>query len=82
VESSDRLGFVNEAYAGGIGYLFKSAGVNNWFAREPFNISLLPSVGDVVTFDTLSFPYAFALAAAYDTGTKVNLGYIIVRSKA
>jgi len=68
VQSSDRLGLVNEANNGGLGYLFQSAGVDNWFALEPFNVSLLPTVGSIVTFDTLSYPYAFALTAAYDTG--------------
>jgi len=73
VERSDRLGFVNERSQGALGYLFKSSGVANWFAPPPFNFSLLSSVGDVVTFDTLSFPYAFALAAAYDTGLYYDL---------
>ena len=68
VESSDRLGFVNERSHGALGYQFESSGVDNWFAKSPFNTSLLPSVGDVVVFDTLSVPYAFALTAAYDTG--------------
>jgi len=68
VERSDRLGFVNEGASGALGYQFRSSGVDNWFAQAPHNISLLPAIDDVVTFDTLSFPYAFALTAAYDTG--------------
>jgi len=59
---------VNERSRGALGYQFDSTGVDNWFAKSPFNSSLLPAVGDVVTFDTLSVPYAFALTAAYDTG--------------
>jgi len=43
-------------------------GVDNWFAPAPFNSSLLPTVGDVVDYDMLSLPYAFALTAAYDSG--------------
>ena len=68
VERSDRVGFVNELSVGALGYQLESHGVDNWFARSPFNGSMLPTVGDVVTFDTLSVPYAFALTAAYDTG--------------
>jgi len=67
----DRLGFVNERSPGALGYQFQASGVDNWFAEEPFNVSLLPTIGDVVTFDTLSIPYAFALTAAYDTGKTV-----------
>jgi len=59
---------VNERSRGALGYQFDSTGVDNWFAKSPFNSSLLPALGDVVTFDTLSVPYAFALTAAYDTG--------------
>ena len=73
VERSDRLGFVNEGNFGALGYQFRAAGVDNWFARTPFNVSLLPTLGDVVTFDTLSYPYAFALTAAYDTGKILSL---------
>ena len=68
MERSYRVGFVNERSRGALGYQFDSTGVDNWFAKSPFNSSLLPAVGDVVTFDTLSVPYAFALTAAYDTG--------------
>ena len=59
---------MNEHARGALGYQFRLAGVNNWFAPAPFNDSLLPTIGDVVTFDTLSVPYEFALTAAYDTG--------------
>jgi len=68
VERLDRLGFVNEGHTAAIGHQFQSNGVDNWFVRAPFNTSLLPNIGDSVTFDTLSFPYEFALTAAYDTG--------------
>ena len=68
VESSDRLGFINEGHHGALGYQFQLSGVGNWWAVEPFNVTMLPTIGDVVAFDTLSFPYAFALTAAYDTG--------------
>lgn len=68
VHSSDRLGFVNEQSLGALGYQFRMNGVDNWFAPAPFNSSLLPTVGDVVDYDMLSLPYAFALTAAYDSG--------------
>jgi len=69
VQTSDRVGFVNELSSGALGYQFQSNGVDNWFAAAPFNSSLLPNIADIVDFDTLSVPYAFALTAAYDTGT-------------
>jgi len=66
----DMLGFVNEGSSGALGYEFVQSGVDNLIAPAIFNTSLLPDIGDFISnFNTLSLPYEFALAAAYDTGT-------------
>ena len=57
----DRLGLFNERHQGPVGYEFTATAAVHHGTFEP-------QLDNSYTFDSLPFPYHFALAAAYDTG--------------
>jgi hypothetical protein len=59
VQQSDRLGFTNDNQSSVLAY----PAIN---LRA--NFTLLPQIGDVLSFNVIQLPYVFAFAAAYDNG--------------
>ena len=69
VRSGDLLAFLNIPDPAPVGYIFSGSNFVRSFTL-PDNSST-PIVGSLLTFDTLTVPYQFALAAAYDQGGKL-----------